>query len=67
MDLVALCGGSLARQRLGKGLSVDAVATLQYFNLHMQKRANLTDSPFSKWESGGVLLSHGETPYYHRR
>ena len=23
----------------------------------MQKRATLTDSPFSKWESGNVLLS----------
>ena len=59
MDLVSLYGNSFARQRLGKGLSVDAVSTLQYFILYMQKRANLTDSPFSKWESGGVLLSHG--------
>ena len=59
MDLVSSCGGSFARQRLGKGLSVDAVSTSQYFILHMQKRANLTDSPFSKWESGSVLLSHG--------
>ena len=33
----------------------------------IQKRATLTDSPFSKWEPGNVLLSHGETPNYHRR
>ncbi|WP_226992084.1 hypothetical protein, partial [Paraglaciecola chathamensis] len=39
MDLVSLYGNSFARQRLGKGLSVDAVSTLQYFILYMQKRA----------------------------
>jgi hypothetical protein len=32
-----------------------------------QKRATRMDSPFFEWEPGNVLLSHGETPNYHRR
>ena len=32
-----------------------------------QQKARLNESGFSYLEPGDVLLSHGETPHYHRR
>ncbi len=32
-----------------------------------KKNHTLSDVAFLKYKPGGVLLSHGETPHYHRR
>jgi hypothetical protein len=57
----------LAFQQCAGAPALMTMRTLSLLNSRQQKRATRMDSPFFEWEPGNVLLSHGETPNYHRR
>ena len=64
--LFALSGMTVARFALF-GMTVRGMPELTYLSRAYEKGPLNRVGLSLNWEPGGVLLSHGEAPHYHRR